>query len=371
LTVFVSGLNYQTKEEDVSLFFSMCGNIERINMTKQPNSEFNLGFCHIVYEGQSGYNKALSLNGTKLNGRYLDVIAAKGPTKIEKIKEKLKSSNNITLFIRNIPYDTSEDEIKDLFGKYGLIKAIRLPICRDDPSKLKGICFIDFSDPKCLIEALELDGYNLRGRFLKLDADISYDDATNTKIKSRQNIATSTSLKPGLNVNAGDFYETPQQEVMMPNNHCMQKHVCGVSEQGFSPYGNFNNIYCQDQVQQQYIQQQQQLQYENQMQLYYMEKQQNSYENIGQFYNAKGFENQSNKNYRNCKVEFNYEKELVEDNSQYFMQETKKEKKEDVNMINYQSFRELIDDDMTKELEEFRKNAGKTNSIVTKGQSPK
>lgn len=125
------------------------------------------------------------MNGSKLNGRYLDVIAAKGPTKIEKIKEKLKDSNNITLFIRNIPYDTNEEEIKTLFAFYGAIKAIRLPICREDPGKLKGICFIDFNDPKCLIDALELDGYNLRGRFLKLDADISYDDATNTKIKNR------------------------------------------------------------------------------------------------------------------------------------------------------------------------------------------
>ena len=28
LTVFVSGLNYSTKEEDVSLFFTNCGTIE-------------------------------------------------------------------------------------------------------------------------------------------------------------------------------------------------------------------------------------------------------------------------------------------------------------------------------------------------------
>jgi len=113
LTVFVSGLNYQTKEDEVSNFFANCGTIERINMAKQPNSEYNLGFCHIVYMDQPGYTNALSMNGSKLDGRYLDVIAAKGPTKIEKIKEKLKDSNNITLFIRNIPYDTNEEEIKN------------------------------------------------------------------------------------------------------------------------------------------------------------------------------------------------------------------------------------------------------------------
>merc|ERR1712048_309786 len=41
-----------------------------------------------------------------------------------------------------------------------------------------------------------------------------------------------------------------------------------------------------------------------------------------------------------------------------------------INLTNAQSFRELIDDDMTKELEEFRRNAGKNNSCVIKNNSP-
>jgi len=96
LTVFVSGLNYQTKEEDVKNFFGKCGKIERINLQKQPNNENNLGFCHIIYEDQAGFQNALSQNGVKLDGRFLEVFAAKGPSKIEKIKEKLKYSKNIT-----------------------------------------------------------------------------------------------------------------------------------------------------------------------------------------------------------------------------------------------------------------------------------
>merc|ERR1711976_334004 len=185
LTVFVSGLNYHTTEEEILKFFSGCGKIERINVAKKEGTANNQGFCHIIYADAEGYNNALAMNGTELEGRYLDIIAAKGPTKIEKIKEKLKSSNNITLFVRNIPYDTNETEITELFSKYGQIKGVRLPKCRDNAEKLKGICFIDFENPKDMIGALELDGFSLRGRYLKLDADISYDDATGTKIKNK------------------------------------------------------------------------------------------------------------------------------------------------------------------------------------------
>lgn len=120
----------------------------------------------------------------------------------------MKSSNNITLFVRNVPYDTNLEEIQALFSKYGQITAIRLPLCKDDPTKLKGICFVDFASPKCLSKALELDGFNLRGRFLKLDGDISFDEATNQKIKSRT-------------IQNCPKYEMPQQNGGMNNNQQM------------------------------------------------------------------------------------------------------------------------------------------------------
>lgn len=118
--------------------------------------------------------------------------------------------------MRNIPYDTSESEIQELFGRYGKINAIRLPVCREDPKKLKGICFVDFSDSKSLIEALELDGYSLRGRFLKLDADISYDESTNTKIKNKSTILQTNPNQ--LNFQAASFNINPPQKPNLNGN---------------------------------------------------------------------------------------------------------------------------------------------------------
>lgn len=51
--------------------------------------------------------------------------------------------------------------------------------------------------------ALDLDRYNLRGRFLKLDVDSSFNEATNSKIKKNS----------GSNINSQtNFPETQQQQ---------------------------------------------------------------------------------------------------------------------------------------------------------------
>lgn len=55
-----------------------------MNLAKQNQSgNNNLGFCHIVFEDEVGFKNALLMNGQTLDGRYLDVIEAKGPHKLE------------------------------------------------------------------------------------------------------------------------------------------------------------------------------------------------------------------------------------------------------------------------------------------------
>lgn len=376
LTVFVSGLNYHTTEEEITNFFAKCGKIERINLAKKENSAHNQGFCHIIYQDEEGYQRALALNGSKLDGRYLDIITAKGPTKIDKIKDKLKSSKNVTLFVRNIPYDTTEQEINELFVKYGTIKAIRLPLCRDDPTKLKGICFIDFEDPKNLIKALELDGYSLRGRYLKLDADISYDDATGTKIKSKN---------PNQNqVQSQVQGQVPQQvpqQMMAQNDPSYMLYY--QNAQSWQNYGNYVAPQQQPCIpppgfqpeQQQYGYQYQNgyVQYPqfshdnnapqvapNSQESHMMNKTQYAQEfaNFDAIYDPKAFEHLSRRNYSGIGVpEYQMAEQTIQDRKAQKACDNKRRDSDFDGIVDAKAkLRTLIDEDMSKELEEFRNN---------------
>lgn len=79
--------------------------------------------------------------------------------------EKILSSGR--LFLRNLSYDISEQELGEHFGKFGSCKA-HVPV---DPrtDKPKGFAFITFDDPNSALSAFrQLDGSSFQGRLLHI-----------------------------------------------------------------------------------------------------------------------------------------------------------------------------------------------------------
>ena len=92
----------------------------------------------------------------------------------KKIKEKNKKSNNKKqntscngIFINGIPYETTEDELKELFSPYGNIEQIKLPKYQDSGRNI-GYCHIYYTTAESANKALELDNYTLGKRYLKV-----------------------------------------------------------------------------------------------------------------------------------------------------------------------------------------------------------
>ena len=92
----------------------------------------------------------------------------------KKIKEKNKKSNNKKqntscngIFINGIPYETTEDELKELFSPYGTIEQIKLPKYQDSGRNI-GYCHIYYSTTESANKALELDNYTIGKRYLKV-----------------------------------------------------------------------------------------------------------------------------------------------------------------------------------------------------------
>ena len=76
---------------------------------------------------------------------------------------KLPPDANRILFVRNLPYQVTNVDIYDLFGRYGAIRQVRLGTAKDT----KGTAFVvyeDIYDAKAACEALS--GFNFMGRYL-------------------------------------------------------------------------------------------------------------------------------------------------------------------------------------------------------------
>ncbi|XP_045552357.1 eukaryotic translation initiation factor 4B isoform X5 [Salmo salar] len=80
-----------------------------------------------------------------------------------------------TAFLGNLPYDVTEDSIKDFFRSVG-ISAVRLPREPSNPDRLKGFGYAEFDDVESLLSALSLNEENLGNRRIRVDiADQSND----------------------------------------------------------------------------------------------------------------------------------------------------------------------------------------------------
>ena len=72
-----------------------------------------------------------------------------------------------SVFVGNVPYESTEDEIRELFAPHGAVRSVRIPTDRET-GRARGIAFVEMEDAEeaaCAIEAVngaELDGRQLR-----------------------------------------------------------------------------------------------------------------------------------------------------------------------------------------------------------------
>lgn len=105
------------------------------------------------------------------------------------------------LFVRNLPFATTEEELEEHFSTFGSVSECHIPV--DDRKMSKGFAFVTFSNGQDATRALEeLDGTDFQGRFLHIlhsrqkpqdDSGAGNDDSNNNdrplSYKERQELA--------------------------------------------------------------------------------------------------------------------------------------------------------------------------------------
>ena len=85
----------------------------------------------------------------------------------ELVDEELEAIPTGRLFIRNLPYGCTEDDIRTTFAPYGSISEVHLPINQDKRSK--GYGYVQYMIPEHASKAMsELDGSSFQGRLLHI-----------------------------------------------------------------------------------------------------------------------------------------------------------------------------------------------------------
>jgi RNA recognition motif-containing protein len=75
----------------------------------------------------------------------------------------------MTIYIGNLSYQASEEDLRQVFGEYGTIKRITLPMDRET-GRLRGFAFVELAEEAQEDAAIaELDGAEWMGRQLRVN----------------------------------------------------------------------------------------------------------------------------------------------------------------------------------------------------------
>lgn len=72
------------------------------------------------------------------------------------------------LYVGNLPYTVSEDEVRDTFSPFGDVKAVRMMMDRET-GRFRGFCFVEMDDADALNAIDGLDGKDMAGRALRVN----------------------------------------------------------------------------------------------------------------------------------------------------------------------------------------------------------
>ncbi|GBL77878.1 RNA-binding protein 28 [Araneus ventricosus] len=101
----------------------------------------------------------------------------------EKAKQQFTERPNLKkrkrLIIRNLSFKISEEDLNEIFSKYGKVVDLKIPIKED--GKKRGFAFVEFEETKSLIQAMKTMNYKeIHGRKIAIDYAV---DKTSYKLK--------------------------------------------------------------------------------------------------------------------------------------------------------------------------------------------
>lgn len=72
------------------------------------------------------------------------------------------------IYVGNLPFSATEDEVRDLFAVHGEVESVALPMDRDT-GRMRGFGFVEMADNDANQAIEALDGTEMDGRQLRIN----------------------------------------------------------------------------------------------------------------------------------------------------------------------------------------------------------
>ncbi|KDR77991.1 hypothetical protein GALMADRAFT_118866 [Galerina marginata CBS 339.88] len=148
-TLYIKNLAFSTTQERLSKIFSHLPSFSFARVQtkpdpKRPDVRLSMGYGFMGFKDAEGAKKALkSVQDFVLDGHALHVsFAGRGADESDKKDLVASKSRTTKMIVKNVPFEATKKDIRDLFGSHGHLKSVRLPKKFD--SRTRGFAFLEF-----------------------------------------------------------------------------------------------------------------------------------------------------------------------------------------------------------------------------------
>jgi nucleolin len=183
-TVYVGGLSWGVDEAALKEYFGHYGEVSSARIITDFSTGKSKGFGYVDFAEKSSATAALELNETEWEGRTIKVNYSHpkadkpaGDNKFgaggakRQFNDELSEASS-TLFVGNLPFSATEDQVWEIFGEFGKVSNVRLPTDKED-GRPKGFGYVEFLSQEDATKAVEKgrgsEGLEIDGRALRLD----------------------------------------------------------------------------------------------------------------------------------------------------------------------------------------------------------
>lgn len=147
--IHVGNLPYHTTERDLTSLFEQAGRVVSTRIMTDRDTGRSKGFGFVEMGSEDAEQAIARLNNTEFNGQRLAVTEARARPPVSDDRGIPPSR----LFVGNLPYEATAEELKVLFSAVGPVSFVSLPVERES-GKPRGFAFVEFPDPAHATEAI-------------------------------------------------------------------------------------------------------------------------------------------------------------------------------------------------------------------------
>ncbi|KAK6139844.1 hypothetical protein DH2020_026419 [Rehmannia glutinosa] len=205
--VYLGGISQDTSENELKRFCESIGEVTEVRIMKGKDTNGNKGYAFVMFRSKELASRAIKeLNNTEFQGKKLKCSTSQakhklfignvprnwGKEDVEKVVSKVGPGVIVVelvkvkaVYVKNLPKNVTQDQLKDLFEHHGKITKVVLPPAKPGQEKSR-YGFVHFAERSSAMKALkntekyELDGQVVECSLAKPQADQKTDGGSNS-----------------------------------------------------------------------------------------------------------------------------------------------------------------------------------------------